>query len=177
MMYNIVSLTNYIEESMSMMKESSRENIIPQPSTEVTDALTVADQLRPVLMRLHRYLRGEAHELGVTSTQASLLGAMRRSPGIGMGELAAQEHMSAPTLVCHIDKLETAGLVERTHNNPTDRRRVGLELTEAGIQVLQTLRERRTAWLAARLEMLTPDALAAIATAIEPLQQLVRHTS
>lgn len=158
------------------MNESYSANITPQPPTEVADALAVADQLRPVLMRLHRYLRGEAHELGVTSTQASLLGAMRRSPGIGMSELAAQEHISAPTLVCHIDKLETAGLVERTRNNPTDRRRVGLAITEAGSQVLQTLREHRTAWLAARLETLTPDALAAIAAAIEPLQQLVRHT-
>lgn len=159
------------------MKESSREHSLPQPTTEVADALTVADQLRPVLMRLHRYLRGEAHELGVTSTQASLLGAIRRSPGIGMSELAAQEHISAPTLVCHIDKLETAGLVERTHNNPTDRRRISLDITEAGSQVLQTLREHRTAWLAARLETLPPEDLAAIAAAIEPLQQLVRHTS
>jgi DNA-binding MarR family transcriptional regulator len=128
-----------------------------------------------VILRLNRYLRSEAHELGVTSTQASLLAAMNRTPGIGMGELAAQEHMSAPTLVCHIDKLEAAGFVERTRSNPNDRRRVGLCVTEAGSGVLQTLRERRTAWLATRLETLTPEALAAIATAIEPLRQLARR--
>ena len=160
-----------------MMKEADTARSTHQPLavTEVADALAVANQLRPVLLRLHRYLRSEAHELGVTSTQASLLAAIQRSPGIGLGELAAQEHMSAPTLVCHIDKLEAAGLVERVRSNPNDRRRVDLSVTTSGSQVLQTLRERRTAWLAARLETLTPGALAAVAAAIEPLQQLARR--
>jgi DNA-binding MarR family transcriptional regulator len=141
------------------------------------DALAVADRLRPVLLRLHRHLRGEAHELGVTSTQASLLGALNRSPGIGPGELAAQEHVSAPTLVGHMDRLEAAGLVARTRDNPADRRRVGLALTPAGLEVLRTLRERRTAWLAARLGTLAPEALAAVEAAIEPLHQLARGAS
>ena len=139
------------------------------------DALAVANRLRPVLLRIHRYLRGEAHELGVTSTQASLLGAISRSPGIGLGELAVQEHMSAPTLVGHMDRLEAAGFVERARSNPTDRRRVGLTVTPAGNAALETLRARRTAWLAARLETLAPQELAAVAAAIEPLGRLVRR--
>jgi DNA-binding MarR family transcriptional regulator len=153
---------------------AQQSNNQPLVLPESLDPLSVANQLRPVLLRLHRYLRGEAHELGVTSTQASLLGALQRMPGIGLGELAAQEHMSAPTLVSHVDKLEAAGFVERLRDNSNDRRRVGLSITPTGNQVLQTLRERRTAWLAARLETLSPEALAAVANAIEPLQQLVR---
>jgi DNA-binding MarR family transcriptional regulator len=62
--------------------------------------------------------------------------------------------MSAPTLVSHIDKLEAAGFVARSRNSPADRRRVCLTVTEAGSQIVQTLRERRTAWLATRLERL-----------------------
>ncbi len=155
-----------------MVKKANNQALL---LSEALDPLAVANQLRPVLLRLHRYLRSEAHELGVTSTQASLLGAMQRSPGIGLGELAAQEHMSAPTLVSHIDKLEAAGFVERTRDNSMDRRRVGLSLTPTGSEVLKTLRERRTAWLATRLETLSPEELAAVAAAIEPLQQLVRR--
>ena len=144
-------------------------------AADTIDALAIANRLRPVLLRIHRYLRSEAHELGVTSTQASILGAVNRAPGIGVGELAQQEHMSAPTLVSHIDKLEAAGYIERTRDNPTDRRRVGLSVTADGLRALHTLRERRTAWLAAHLETLSPEALAAIDAAIEPLQQLVRR--
>jgi len=140
--------------------------------TGATDALAIANQLRPVLLRLHRFLRGEAHELGVTSAQASLLAAMHRTPGVGLSELARREHMSAPTLVGHVDRLEAAGLVARERGNPTDLRRVGLTLTPAGQQMLQTLRARRTAWLAAHLETLAPDELAAVAAAIAPLRRL-----
>jgi DNA-binding MarR family transcriptional regulator len=144
-------------------------------SAGALDALAVANRLRPALLRIHRYLRGEAHELGVTSTQASLLGAIQRAGSIGLGELAAQEHMSAPTLVGHIDKLQALGLLERSRSDPNDRRRVALHLTPAGEGVLKMLRERRTAWLAARLEALSPEALAAVEAAIEPLSQLVRR--
>ena len=157
--------------------ESSSTHILRQQeaAASTADVLAIASQLRPVLLRLHRFLRNEAHELGVTGIQATILGAIQRAPGIGIGELAAQEHISAPTLVTHIDRLEAAGLVERTRSNLADRRRVDLRVTDAGCQIIQTLRERRTAWLAARLETLSPDALAAIAAAIEPLQQLVRR--
>lgn len=141
----------------------------------LTDALAIANRLRPVLLRLHRALRTEAHELGVTSTQASLLAAITRSPNIGLGELAAQEHLTSPTLVNHIDKLEAAGFVERVRCQSPDRRRVEITITAAGTEILETLRERRTAWLAAHLEQLTPDDLAAIAAAIEPLSKLVRR--
>lgn len=159
-------------------RQTQRQDAPPQPGVEeATDALAVANRLRPVLLRLHRYLRGEAHELGVTSTQATLLGAISRSPGIGLSELAQQEHMTAPTLVGHMDRLEAAGLVERARTNPNDRRRVGLTVTAAGLRVLDTLRERRTAWLAARLATLSPEELAAIAAAIEPLRALVRRDS
>jgi DNA-binding MarR family transcriptional regulator len=146
-------------------------------ASDLSDALAIANRLRPVLLRLHRVLRTEAHELGVTSTQASLLAAITRAPNIGLGELAAQEHLTSPTLVNHIDKLEAAGFVERVRSHPTDRRRVELTITTAGSQVLQTLRERRTAWLTAHLEKLSAEELAAIATAIEPLAKLVRQPS
>lgn len=151
-------------------------NDSPVAADEV-DALAVANRLRPALLRIHRYLREEAHDLGVTSTQASLLGAIQRAGGIGLGELAFQEHMSAPTLVGHVDKLQALGLLERSRSDPNDRRRVALNLTPTGEGVLKTLRERRTAWLAARLETLSPDALAVVAAAIEPLSQLVRRNA
>jgi DNA-binding MarR family transcriptional regulator len=155
------------------MMEELKSDALTERVTE-TDVLAIASQLRPILLRLNRCLRGEVNELGVTTIQASLLSALQRMPDIGMSDLAEREHISMPTLVAHIDKLEAAGLVERTRNNPQDRRRVGLTVTPAGHNVLQTLRERRTVWLAERLEKLSPDALAAIAAALEPLQQLAR---
>jgi Transcriptional regulators len=136
------------------------------------DMLVIANQLRPILLRLNRFLRNEAHDLGVTSIQASLLGTILRNEHIGLGELAEQEHISAPTMVKHIDKLEGAGLAIRKRNCTRDRRRIELQITEEGKKKVQELRARRTAWLAAHLEMLEPEEQIAIASAIEPLQKL-----
>jgi len=141
---------------------------------ESIDLFTLAEQLRPVFLRLHRHLRSEEQLSGLSSTQTSLLHSIQRHPGIGLGELAAQEHLSSPTLVAHIDKLESAGYVERARSDPNDRRRVDLRLTDMGTASLQMLRERRTNWLATRLEGLSPDERVALAKAVEPLQHLAR---
>ena len=50
----------------------------------------------------------------------------------------------------HLVRLEAANLIER--KRATDRRRIGLYLTPEGAKVLRSVRSKRTAWLAARLE-------------------------
>src|SRR5919109_638184 len=60
------------------------------------DPVTVANRLRPVLLKLNRHLRREIHTLGLTGGQASLLFTIQRHRGIGVRELAALERMSAP---------------------------------------------------------------------------------
>src|SRR5437868_6487884 len=141
--------------------------------TKTVDILAVADRLRPVLLRLARELRREAQaETGVSPGQIVLLAAIKYQPGIGLGELAARERVSAPGMTRHIDRLEKAGLVTRTPSSD-DRRRVGLTLTEDGQRVLRRIRSRRTAWLAQRLGHLSAAERAAIEAAIAPLDKLL----
>ena len=140
---------------------------------EVTiDATTLANELRPVLLRLARELRKETEQLGVTSRQVTLLWLIRLSPGLSLRELAAEEGISAPALSGHVDRLEKAGLIARVRDD-ADRRRVGLQLTEEGDRLLRRVRARRTTWLADRLRGLDEDELAAIERAIEPLGRLL----
>jgi DNA-binding MarR family transcriptional regulator len=134
--------------------------------------LTVANELRPVLLRLARELRRETEQFGVTGRQVSLLWLVKRSPGLPLRELAEEERISPPSLSGHIDRLERAGLIERVRSQ-IDRRRVGLVLTPAGERLLRRVRERRTAWLAERLGILEPTELEAVAAAIAPLMLLV----
>ena len=140
---------------------------------EVTiDATTLANELRPVLLRLARELRKETEQLGVTSRQVTLLWLIRLSPGLSLRELAAEEGISAPALSGHVDRLEKAGLIARVRDE-IDRRRVGLTLTDDGDKLLRRVRARRTTWLADRLRGLDEDELAAIERAIEPLGRLL----
>jgi DNA-binding MarR family transcriptional regulator len=141
------------------------------PVTEA-DTLTLAERLRPALLRLGRELRRETRAVGVSPEQVSLLVAIKYAPGIGVGELAAQEHVSAPAMSNHVDRLERDGLAIRTPS-PDDTRRVGLTLTAEGQRLLRRVRSRRTAWLVSRLGKLDPDELAAIEAAVEPLSRLL----
>jgi DNA-binding MarR family transcriptional regulator len=140
---------------------------------EVTvDATTVANQLRPVLLRLARGLRNETEQLGVTSRQVTLLWLIRHNPGMSLRELADEERISAPAVSGHVDRLEKAGLLQRVRDEG-DRRRVGLTLTEEGERLLKRVRARRTTWLADRLRGLDDEELTALERAIEPLWRVL----
>lgn len=138
------------------------------------EPLAVANRLRPALLRLARELRRESHALGVTGGQVSLLFQIQRHRGIGVRDLAALERISAAAMSGHVDRLERAGLVERTPN-PDDRRRHGLSVSAEGERVLRSVKSRRTAWLASRLERLPPEDLDALDRAVEPLLALLEE--
>jgi DNA-binding MarR family transcriptional regulator len=136
------------------------------------DTTALANQLRPVLLKLNRELRREIHSLGVTGTQVGLLVQIKYKPGIGMRELASLERMSVPGMSKFVARLEEAGLVQRAPVEG-DQRRVGISLTPAGHKVLRSVKSKRTAWLSARLSQLHPEQLEAIDRAIEPLAHLL----
>jgi DNA-binding MarR family transcriptional regulator len=134
------------------------------------DAMAVADSLRPTLLRLGRELRRE-QIAGVSPQQVGLLVSIKYAPGVTVGELAAEERVSTAAMSKRVSRLERDGLVARTPSEQ-DRRCVGLTLTEEGQRTLRRVRSRRTAWLANRLDALTPAELAAVGAAVEPLARL-----
>jgi DNA-binding MarR family transcriptional regulator len=138
----------------------------------IVDTVALANDLRPVVLRLSRELRRETDQFGITGRQATLLWLVRERPGLSLRELAATERISAPALSGHVDRLEKLGLLERVRST-RDRRRVGLALTPEGARLLRRVRERRTAWLAERLGHLEPGELERVAAALEPLQRLL----
>ena len=137
----------------------------------VNDPVTLANRLRPVLLRLARHLRREIHSLGVTGGQVSLLISIGKNPGITASELAERERVSAPGMSGHLVRLEAAKLIER--HRATDRRRIGLFLSAEGEKVLKSVRKKRTAWLAGRLERLTAEERESVEAALDALEKLV----
>lgn len=132
----------------------------------------LANELRPILVRLARELRKETAQLGVTAGQATLLWQISENPGIGLRALAELEGIATPTVSGLVDRLQRAGLLSRVRSQ-TDRRRVGLTITPAGGRMLVAVRERRTVWLTERLARLGPAERAAIGAALEPLAGLI----
>jgi DNA-binding MarR family transcriptional regulator len=146
-----------------------------QTTKQQLDAMAVADQLRPTLLQLGRELRREKIA-GVSSQQVALLVAIKYAPAVTVGELAAEERVSTAAMSKRVSRLQRDGLVARTKSE-ADRRCVGLTLTEEGQRTLRRVRSRRTAWLASRLNGLSPVELAAVGAAAEPLARLLEERS
>ena len=138
---------------------------------EVKDSQALATELRPVLLRLTRELRREIHSLGVTGGQVSLLVSIKAAPGITAKQLAELDRVSAAAMSVALGRLEKAGLIERTRGE--DRRCVSVSLSPAGAKVLRSVKQRRTAWLAERLNHLDDEERAAIDAALPALARLL----
>ena len=142
-----------------------------------TDA-ALATAMRISISRLARRLRVERLGLGGTETvlsdiQLAALAALARHDSMTPGELAEHEKVQPPSMTRVIAVLEERGLVKR-EPHATDRRQVVLTVTDEGRDVVQRVRRRREAWLAQRLQELTPDErhiLRAAAPILEKISQ------
>ncbi|NTJ64738.1 MarR family transcriptional regulator [Agrobacterium rhizogenes] len=138
----------------------------------IEEAYALAEALRPALHRLHRQLRRESDEAGLSPLHALLLVAIMRQPGIGVAELARMEKLRGPTISGHVKAMERDGLIARSEPDPSDRRRNGLVATAKGEEIIRSLKRRRTDWLASELAKLSPQQRDAIRAAIEPLMEI-----
>src|SRR6201992_3403128 len=142
-----------------------------------TDA-GLATELRISVSRLARRLRAQRTASGLTEavlseTQLAALSALERHGSMTPGELADHEKVQPPSMTRVIAVLEERGLVLRAPHAP-DRRQVVLTVTAEGKQLVQRVRRRRDAWLAQRLQELTPEErrlLGAAAPVLEKLSQ------
>jgi DNA-binding MarR family transcriptional regulator len=103
----------------------------------------LAHELRETLGRLVRRLRVEP---GPSVGRMTVLGRLDRDGPSSISDLAACERMRPQSMAQTVHDLETAGLVSR-RPDPSDGRRAFVELTAAGLDLLQTTRARRETWL------------------------------
>ncbi len=139
-----------------------------------TDA-GLASELRLSVMRLRRRLAGERHpDNALSINQMGVLGVLYRTGGaLTVGELAAAERVQPPSMTRTVNCLEDSGdVVRRPHE--TDGRQVVVELSEQGRARVLADRERRDAWLARRLQELTPEERAILRQAAPILANLAQ---
>ena len=135
------------------------------------DAALVATELRVVLGRLTRRLRG-AHLLPLG--QGTVLGRLDRTGALSVSDLAHAEHVRPQSMAQTVGDLEAAGLVSR-RPDPFDRRRALVELTDAGRTTLESERLRRDGSLATAIAALTPAEQASLRDAVELLERIAAH--
>lgn len=133
----------------------------------------LAGHLRHTITRVARRLRQEAgSELSPSLTAA--LSTIERHGPITPSELANRERIQRPTVTRVVARLEEAGLIARTADL-YDRRSSLLAVTDDGRALLDALRTRKTAFLAERLEALTPDERATLERAADILERVLER--
>jgi len=118
-----------------------------------------------------RRLRQEAGtDLG--PSQVAALATIERHGPLSPSELAALERIKRPTATRILRHLEEAGLVERVRD-PADGRASILTATAEGRSLLRRLRERKTAYLATRLDKLDSEDRRTLERAAELLEGML----
>jgi DNA-binding MarR family transcriptional regulator len=138
------------------------------------DAGEIATRLRVSATRLARRLRQQA-DLGLTPSQLSALVSVERHGPVTLGALAEHERVAPPSVTKVVAKLEAAGLVERRLDE-RDRRVAWISVTTLGHNQLAKTRERKNAWLTARLARLDDEQRRHIADALDALDALTAES-
>jgi len=134
------------------------------------DVAEMASTLRLSIARLARLLR-QQDESGLAPALTTALATIYREGPITLGRLAAQEQVAAPTVTKMVDRLERRGLIVRQPDQ-VDRRICRVEITDAGRTQLDSIRDRRTEWLATRLADLDPEDIRRLHAAVDVLEEL-----
>jgi DNA-binding MarR family transcriptional regulator len=136
----------------------------PQRDTEV-----LAHEMRETLGRLVRRLRAEP---GPSVGRLAVLGRLDRGGPSNIRDLAEAERMRHQSMAQIVEGLEEKGLVTKRPDDE-DRRRIVVELTPEGTELVHETRARRESWLAGALEReLDPEEREALRRAVELLDRV-----
>ncbi|PZU45262.1 MAG: MarR family transcriptional regulator [Microbacterium sp.] len=114
-----------------------------------------ASEFRMATFRLARRLRSQRAVDSMSDGQFAVLAALKIHGPHTLGELADRERVSAPSMNRTVNCLEEAGYLSRTPD-ADDRRKVNIDLTVTGRDVVDETVRRRDEWLEEALAELSP---------------------
>jgi DNA-binding MarR family transcriptional regulator len=138
---------------------------------QTTPRPDLASHLRLTIARTARRLRQEAGTDLSPSMSAALATIERHGP-MTPSELASRERVQRPTATRVLARLEEMSLIARTLD-PQDRRSSLIAITPQASEMLAEQRTRKAAFLAERLDRLTPDDRAALERAADILERML----
>lgn len=138
-------------------------------SRRISDALIA---IRRILRAAEFAARDLARNSGLTPSQWVVLRIIARSGEAGAGEIAESARLSHATVTALLDRLESDELIRRRRGTE-DRRRIWVDLTEAGRRVLDSTPDALHSRFAARFAKLADWEQASVLAALERVAVLL----
>lgn len=150
---------------------------MPASSSTPEDApeFGFAMRLHGAVLHLMRRIRREDLHFGLSASRMSALSCVAFGTPRTLGELAAMEQVSRPTMTRLVAALERDGYVEK-QADPDDGRLVWIEATARGRRVIEEGRRRRSAFLARHLAGLNERDRTALGRAIEVMEHIYEES-
>ena len=126
------------------------------PAEHDDDHSAEASRLRITTFRLARRMRTQRAVDSMSDGQFAVLAALWVHGSHTLGELAARERVSAPSMNRTVNCLQESGYVSRAADE-SDGRKVVIALTDEGRAVVDETARRRDAWVEAALAELSAD--------------------
>lgn len=130
-----------------------------------------ASDVRMATFQLARRLRAERAVDTMSDAQFAVLATLKIHGPHTLGELAARDRVSAPSMNRTVNGLEESGYLTRTTDD-ADRRKVNIAVTDAGRAVVVETVRRRDAWLEQVLSALGTDDRATLAAAAALMREI-----
>lgn len=92
--------------------------------------------IRQVIRAIDLYSKKLSKETGLTSPQLLVLQAIAEQEGVMVKQIAERINLSSATITSILDRLEARDFVLRERST-TDKRKVGISLTEKGIEIIK----------------------------------------
>ena len=138
------------------MPDSDRGRLVAETATAFARASRLLDPLR-----LHVW-----EEMGITFPQLRILFLVRRDPGTDLRTLAQLLDVGTSAASQQVDRLVDRGLLHRSED-PDDRRRIQLALTERGDQAVESISSASREYLHALFDRFTDPQLHDLIAAFE----------
>ncbi len=136
----------------------------------------LADRVHTLAMRILRRVREADAESELSTARLSALSTLVYDGPSSVGELAAAERVTAPTMSRLVTALERAGYVTR-ESDSADARRVQVLPTQAGIEALSSARRQRVDRLAGLLDGMEGASQEAVLAATELLEEVLEGSA
>jgi DNA-binding MarR family transcriptional regulator len=139
-----------------------------------TEPCGLADRLHSIAIHLLRRVRKQDARTGEGPARLAALSVLVFGGPMTLGQLAAAEQVSPPTMSRIVTGLVRSRLVERL-TDTEDARRVRIRATPSGERLLHQGRRRRIEYLARHLDGLTGQERATLNEAVELLEEVLRE--